>query len=234
MTPRHTPSQGGSFQPNADYDVTGDWRYYGTLQVGDEPVLHTGSDLNAAKLTGTVPATHAVQAGTGVATLRPSGLIHQDISLSSTPASTDATVLWSFDLPPNTLTADGDSLLVIAMGTLAANTNNKTVQLRFGVSGSRVIATTGAINVGAFVGFFRAEARIIRRTASMCDSFGSMFYGPADGSNSTVRSLVRLGTLSDDVTGFVTLDLVGTNAVAAEADITKRVVQVGYVPAAPG
>lgn len=117
--------------------------------------------------------------------------------------------LMSFSLPANTLSRNGQSIEIDAVGSAANNANVKTLKLKFGSTSVTVFGTTEG-NTG-----WRVLARVIRLTASTQVLHVQGFIG----TNVTVGSYAAP---TEDLTGAVTIKLTGQSDASATDDVVQR------------
>lgn len=135
--------------------------------------------------------------------------------------------LMTYSVPGATLAADGDSLEFVAAGTVAANTNNKRIRVRFGSGAVTLVFDTESLTMAAAAQDWVLRGRLIRTGATNCIGFGELtlelgstgvksFASMELGINHT---LANAGTLK--VTGEAT----------ANADIIQNTFLIHYLPA---
>ena len=142
----------------------------------------------------------------------------------TTPASnvgTTLTVLATYTLPANTLSANGQSLVVDATVVGAANSNTKQARVTFGSTFGTYDATWTNSSVGWI--FHLVFTRITSGTVAVA---GHMFVGA---NNSAPYIYNSLGTFSVDLTAAVTIDVLGTGL--ATDDLTFETGKVQWLPA---
>ena len=81
-----------------------------------------------------------VPAGGGSETFKLSGLVDTDDTQAALASGTEA-VLRTFTIPANTFNADGRTLKLTAVGTLAADADNKTIRARLGGLAGTIIVS---------------------------------------------------------------------------------------------
>lgn len=141
-----------------------------------------------------------------------------DVSVSNT--STSATDLQTYVMPAGMMFDNGDQIEIIAAGTFAANTNNKTVAL---VLGSTTLYTTSAAAANAGSWMIRA---IVSRTGSATQRSMAAW----NSSNATIGiagALYVAGT--EDFTTALTIKTVGTSGTAS-TDVTSTLLTVRAFP----
>lgn len=155
-----------------------------------------------------------VTPATAQVTYRPSSRTVGTVLTSSTAqVGTDANLtektLWSWDLPADTLTADGQAIRIRAVISTAANVNSKTVRMYFGATliKSRVTTVSGA---GIIL------EGVVHRTGA------SAQYGSTNDESTGGSADVGLTTPAENLAGPVTIRVTGQNAVATANDIVLR------------
>jgi hypothetical protein len=142
-----------------------------------------------------------------------SGVLTVSSTSAATIADTNETTLWTYDLPANTLSADGRIVRVTVWGTVAANADTKTIKLYFGSSSFTLNDSTTAPN-----GVGWTSTALYTRTGSGAQSrtklyalFGATNQFPSAG-----------GTASETDTAAITIKITGTNGTAAANDIVFK------------
>jgi hypothetical protein len=153
--------------------------------------------------------------GTGLAAI--GGVLAQSAVPVGTGANTNATDLWTYTMPANTLSADSYGVRITAYVTTAANANNKTVALTFGATTLVTTATAGYNNT-----LFIFTFTVYRTGASAQSSFGQ--YGRRDfGSGEGAPSdNFTYTTPAADTTAAIAIKIVGTNGTANANEIVFR------------
>jgi len=148
--------------------------------------------------------------GSGGAQARPCGTLTLETTAVGTDADTTEKTLWSYTLPANTLTTDGQALYVVVAGGAGATANTKTWRLKVNatVIGSRA---TAANNTG-----WGSEAYLIRTDSTTLTGAHLNQYGTTG-----ITNLVP-ATATVDFTQAITLSVTGQNSVAAANDLVKR------------
>lgn len=142
-----------------------------------------------------------------------SGAIHKNTTAVGNVGSGEDT-LMSYSLPANTLNANNKGVRITAWGKTAANGNNKTIALYFGIQ----VASTGAnaTNNGAW----RVVCEVLRTGSSTQDVGASISYG-VNGSAATTRTTFIALTETD--TAAITIRVTG------EGTSDNDVVQEGFI-----
>jgi len=163
------------------------------------------------------PATLA--AGTGTATIMPAGVLTASATITNSPADTNENDLFSYTLPANTLSRNGDAVEVIVWGTTAANANNKTLKLYFGATNVANSPTSGYSGI-----FWYLRATVIRVDATHQRCIGDFVVtGGVMRPNGTSPAAT--------LTGDVVIRMTGTSAVGGAGDIVRQGAIVRYLPA---
>jgi hypothetical protein len=103
-------------------------------------VMSTGAQTLAGEKT--FSTTPLFNPGTGSDTARASGVIYSDYTARGN-SGTAETDLGSYEIPADTLAADGAVVRITVFGHLAANGNTKTIKVYFGSTSIQVYSTTG-------------------------------------------------------------------------------------------
>jgi hypothetical protein len=121
--------------------------------------------------------------------------------------STSEETLYLISIPAGHLSADGDTITVMAMATTAANTNAKYLRLRWNALNGTIIGasatTSSAANIGPHVRCMRTSSSTMR-----CLEFP---YGA--GTGSTLGTHTALTGI--DFTAALTIHVAGTTATSA-------------------
>lgn len=157
-----------------------------------------------------VPSDPDEYVGSGGAKGEISSVLHVNTTQTGTAADTNETTLWSYSLPANTLSANGRVLRIRVWGSTAANTNNKTIQLKFGATtlrSSGTVASNGEV--------WRFDALVVRTGAATQIALTEF-----------VRATTFLNPASagptDDTAGAIAIVLTGTNGTESANDIVFR------------
>lgn len=214
-TPLAATSGGTGF---ASYTV-GDLLYADTTTSLAKRAAVASGQVLASAGTGTAPAYSAaptltsmtVAVGGSTSTGKTPALATVSVTQTGTGADTSEDTLWTYDLPANTLNANGKAIRIIALGTTAANNNNKTLKLYFGTS------TINPPLVTTNTGHWRFEAYVYR-TGSSTQVFQGFFdIGVSDMSTTTRRARLQLPTETD--TAAITIKVTGLNGTSNANDI---------------
>lgn len=147
--------------------------------------------------------------GSGGATAAVSGVLSVNTTQAGTGADTNETDLWTYTLPANTLTRNGDAVRITAWGSLGADANTKTGRLYFG---STVISTLSTTNNA---GIWRFDAVIVRTSATAQLSDALVSAGTALGT-------ATVTTPSEALSGAVVIKVTGQNGSAVANDVVFR------------
>lgn len=128
--------------------------------------------------------------------------------------------LLTYGVPANTLSANGMSLWFEASGTSAANANAKTLRVRFGTSGTSLIAQFTVTGGGSGSNWV-VRGRIIRTGAATQKGYASIV-----GSNITNTSDLATGLDQTLTSGTVSLRITGE--ATSNNDIVCQSLIVGY------
>ena len=183
------------------------------------PMLGQGIQISQAPFTGGVlTSAITLPAGSGTATYKPSGVIHVNTTQTGTTAVTTEETLWTYTLPANTLSANGQSVRITIAAQSAANANAKSLRLYFGgtVIESRI---GGADNATAY----RIQYTVTRVSATSQLSSGWMMI--AGGVDSGF-----IETPAETLTGNVIIKLTGQNGTANANDLVLKSAVVEYLP----
>ena len=179
--------------------------------LGLRPVSGGGAAFSGAVGIGTTPVSGeplTLSAGTGVSVVTVGGLLYVNTTSSGSPADTNENVLWTWNLPANTLSANGRVLRIRAFGTYNTNGNTKTPRLYFGTT---VVSTFATVQNG---GGWQAEATVIRTAAG-----AQLAHGVYNGNG----YLTSLGsTPAADTTGAITIKVSGQSGTGTLNDIVFK------------
>lgn len=158
--------------------------------------------ISAVNGAGTFP----IGSGTGTAAV--SGVITSSITPAQTGANTNETTLWTYTLPGNSLTTNGQAVRLTVCGLNAANGNAKTLTVYFGAT-TILIANANTTSAAAWCSSF-----VILRTSATGQFFQRVYstYG------GTVAS-ASLATAVETLSGDVVIKVTGTNGSASAGDI---------------
>ena len=152
-----------------------------------------------------------VAPGTGTAIGKVSSVLTVSTTQAGTPASTAETTLWTYSLPANTLSANAKGVRVTVFGSFAANTNTKTLRLKFGATTVFSESGAGAFNGNGFV----ASGVVVRTGASAQVGIGNMMFGGGAATDAPV-------TPAEDTTAAIAIAFTGENGIASANDIVFR------------
>lgn len=161
-------------------------------------------------------------AGTGGKVALIGGVIDGDEASVGTAADTSELVLHSHAIAVNTLSSVGMAIHITANGLLAANANNKTVNLRLnGVAGA-ILVGTGVVATNSAM--WDLDVWVVRSGTNTVDAHGVIRVGAAGGAVGAV-SVHRHAYAVDaaiTLTSAWTLDICGLNGTASANDVTCR------------
>lgn len=126
---------------------------------------------------------------------------------------TSEDVLYTFSLPASSLTFTGQTLKIVAAGTLANNAHNKTVKLYFG-SQSYSLGTVATANT-----VWTAKLTVIRTGSS-----AQLIYG--EGMIGTTPIAPSLLTGAETDTAAITIKATGQTGTAAASDVVAKMMTV--------
>ena len=149
-----------------------------------------------------------LQASSGTATYKPSGLLYVDTTEVGTDADTNLKTLASYTLPANTLNRNGQAIRIKAYLTFANNTNQKHWELDFGNCSVSYRTTTGNGNT-------LVEGEIIRTSATTQKAF---FTYPLNALSATLP----FTSCTEDLTQDVVITIKAQNSVASAGDIVHK------------
>ncbi len=175
----------------------------GTVLVGA-----TGAD---PAFSGTLPNALVAAKGTGAATGPLSAALTVNTTLAATGADTNETTLWTYNLPANTLSANGKGVRITVFGSFAANNNTKTLRTKFGGTTVHSEAGGGAFNANGFV----VTCYVYRTGAGAQLGIGHMTFGGGAQTDAPV-------TPAETETNAIAIAFTGENGTAAANDIVFR------------
>jgi hypothetical protein len=160
----------------------------------------------------TLPNDTDIDAGTGTADAGIGGVLTVSVTTAQTTAVTTEEDLWTYSLPANTLSTNGYTVRVTAVGTTAANATTKRIRLYFG---GTLIADTSAraSNNGAW----KVRGEIFRISASAQGAVGENFITGGFGADVNAYAAPAA-----DTTSAITIKVTGTNGTANAGDIVFR------------
>lgn len=141
-----------------------------------------------------------------------------------TPASnvsTGETVLMTYTLPANTLSATGQAVRIRGSVVLAANSNTKITRVYFGASLVTAVVTTSSAGVA-----LDFEAVVFRTGAATQYGMGKMIG--ATGTTSVVND-TRTTSPTETLSGALTIKLTGQSGTASN-DVTANAFFVDWLP----
>lgn len=204
----------------------------GTVQVNGSPIAVSGGTVASLTVnpgplavTGTTNLTGPlfIQPGSAVALKRVGARIFH----TTTDAPTVGTVLetlYTFNLPANTLAADGESIRLQLYATTAANGNAKTLLVNFGAT---TLVTSGA---QAFNNdFFTVTCDLYRTGAATQKAFCFLNASELNAFGSEVSEGTGFTTPAETLSGAIAILVRGTTPTAA-ADLTARALSVDWFP----
>lgn len=203
--------------------VASDTSPYPTVTSGAALIADNGTsaaDIFVARDNGTpvftISAGRAITLvkGTGTAVAVPSGVLTVNTTSQGTGADTSEDTLWSYTLPANTLSADGQGVRISFLVTSASNTNNKTLKLYFG---SHVVISDSTTTSGA--SWSALNVVIVRKTSSAQEGFAVV---ARNGSVLTTGEVITSESTSNDIV----IKITGTNGTASANDIVFRLASV--------
>lgn len=202
--------------PGATFDIGTATVYDGSAPGLPSGVTHTGT---TTKFPGTVgigttpvagvPLT--LKLGTGTATGRVPAALYTLPAAAQTGANTDETVLATYTLPANTLTTNGQMLVLDVSGNVANNGNQKTIKVYFGSSSFFVANANTTAN-----SYWHARISILRTGATTevwtreYAIFAAAAASPLQPSAASINE--NLGT-------DLVIKVTGTNGTASAGDI---------------
>jgi hypothetical protein len=130
-----------------------------------------------------------------------------------TGANLNETDLLSYNIPANTLSANGRGVRITFWGSFAATANNKTVTLYWGAAGA--VLTSGAQPINQGVWLFKGD--ILRSGASAEVAEATLNFSGTPSGTASVRGSSWAGT--DAASNLINVKVTGTNGVAAAGDI---------------
>jgi hypothetical protein len=132
---------------------------------------------------------------------------------------------FTYTVPASTLATNGDTIKVVAVGTLAADTDSKTVNLFWGGTGGTLAASCTQNSNGLV--YWKLEATITRIASNSQRIIGEAnFYQTASHAADQQRFILTTSAQTDTGTIDIAVQLDGTNAAdivfeAARVDVTK-------------
>lgn len=185
--------------------------------LGTTPAI-TVSSAGAVTVDGATSFTGIVSVPVGGAggSINPAGIVNFDDTQSATGANTTETVLKTYTAPANTLNVNGRTLRLVAVGSYAANTNNKTIRIRFGgIGGTVVVAQT--VTGQADRTRWRVEGVMSRIASNSQRVEGTALFTDTGDALDTQVSDWTASAQTDS--GAIDLVVTGQNGTAAASDI---------------
>lgn len=135
--------------------------------------------------------------------------------------------LITYTLPASVLAATGDCVVMEAGGTLAANTNIKTLKAHFGNSGTSLIVTGDAININA-AHSWHIICHIFRTGAATQKATGIVTIRQTAGGGSSSVQVIYTAALDQTLSGTVVMRITGTGT--ATNDLVCEWMKVRFEP----
>lgn len=142
-------------------------------------------------------------------------LVDVNTTQAGTPASTVATALSTFNLPANSLSANGLGVRIDAWGTLAANGSAKQIRLQFGNTVVVGSTTTGSATS------WRANAVVLRTASTTYEAIGTLLEG--------ANSIVTQATPDANSTAAIAIQLIGQNSSSFANEIVAEGMTVEFL-----
>lgn len=187
--------------------------YFDTLYQAALTFTGTGNVVKDTSPTITTP-TIAV----GSTTFKPSGLIHKNVTSAATAANTTQTTLWTYDIPANTLTEDGQAVRVTIVGLLGANGNTKS--LRSKVAGTQLLGVNSTGN----------NVRFSHRLFIVRASSTQVVVIPEAVVPVTAFQAEVIQRITVTFSSTINIQFTGQNAVATAGDVTFETATVELLP----
>lgn len=147
------------------------------------------------------------------------GMLYVTTTSAQTGANTTETTLATYSLAADQLGANGQSIVIEVAAHCAANTNTKTIKLKFGSNSLTLNPVTVAPNGVPVI----ARVIYIRTGAS-----AQLLYG--GGQAGTADQVYTTATLTEDMSATITITVTGTNGTAAAGDIVFDALRIRYEP----
>ncbi len=196
------PSSGGAATPGfralvvADLPITGEW---------------LAEDVQ-------------VSAGGGTEQFKLSGIVENDDTQVTANAGGAETTLYSYAIPANTLNSNGRQVVLRAYGTLAGDTDSKTIRVRLTSIAGTVLVSL-AQNAAAFTRF-EVELRLIRIGSNSQRVIGKIFFHPPASNPTTPHSSCEVTTASETDTAAISLFVTGQGTNASDIIYEAAFVEV--------
>ena len=178
------------------------------------------------------PASEVTQVGQGTALAAAEGNIYRSVlGTATSPAATGSDyVLAVYALPANSFDVSGRGVNLLAMGSLAANTNNKRIKLIFNcttavvgsaVTGGTTVCDTGTVTTSG--GGWALEANVFKYGAAGSNTQLGIHQSAQTGS--TVSALLAPSAITATESGAILIAVTG-NATTATTDILYNFFEV--------
>lgn len=197
---------------------------YALLQMtasGNRTVTFPDASDTVVELTQTQTLTNKTltdslhNAGSGSETFYPEGVINID-STEAANSGASETDLISYSLPANSLSANGKGVRIKATGTVAANSNTKTIRLYFGAS----VVVSNDITTAPSNKSWVLEADVWRDSSSTQEYIAKGLVG-------SVAQTCAMAGLSATMTSAITIKVTGQGS--ATSDITAKFLSVEFL-----
>jgi hypothetical protein len=165
-----------------------------------------------------------VKPGTAVDTARVGGTLYVSTTQVGN-VGTGEDDLASFSVPANTLAVNNQSIWFEAWGSFAANSNSKTLRVRFGTAGTNLVLDTGNVVSNASVHHWVIRGRIIRTGAATQKAYASGLINPTGLAGGSTPVDVVTG-LDQTLSGAVSLRVQGE--ATSNNDILLETLIVGW------
>lgn len=191
----------------------------GVGTIGNSKVLNAMiNSMDASKLTGTVDAARIAADSLPSTKLSDNGRLYSKYSDTGTTAVTSAETLGSYTVAADTVSASGQGLRITFGGTFAANTNGKTIAIKFGGNTYSTNAVTAAPN-----GLdFRGVVEVVRSGATSAVGFSELEIGAVSQGVQKSKAGITWGNDND-------FEFIGTNGTAAANDIVLSMVIIEHI-----
>lgn len=155
-----------------------------------------------------LPEGAVAEKGTSAATGPVSAVLSVSTTTAQTNADTNETDLWTYDIPANTLSANGKVIRVTLHGSFGATGNNKTLKMYVGGVALATFGPTAGNNLT-----WTLITHMVRKgAASEIAKSYALSGGAVLGSGGNTG-------LTSDTTAAITVKMSGTNGTAAAGDI---------------
>ena len=218
-----------------DYAVGSIWVNSSNGRVWIAQAVGTGAAAWALAIvpgTGVEPSSNLEQFGSGIGTMLAEGNIYRNTFASANPGGTGGDyVLAAYSLPAGSFDIAGRGINLVAMGSVANNTNAKRMKLYYGcttatvgslVSGGTVIADTGSYTTTGAAGW-QVEANVFKYGAAASNTQLGLHMTAQIGS--TVGALLSPTALNSTESGAIIVAVTG-NATTTATDIIYNFFEV--------